>query len=796
VDFNLDVGWKFIKQDVTGAEAPTFDDSKWTDVSLPYSYNETDTYTHLGPGMADGEIGQYAGIAWYRKHFTVPMELSGRKIFVEFQGVRQRGTVYINGTKAGMNETGFVPFGFDLTPNIKFGQDNVLAVQCDNSFPMSVLGTTDNIAWHNPHWHPNFGGIVSDVYLHVTDLLHVTLPLVMDLKTSGIYVHADNVTNAAAPITVEAQIQNEYASAKDVAITAKIIDAMGNDALVLSDMQTVQPMQMVVSKTTGMLTNPNLWSPANPYLYTVQVILKDAGQVVDVAEAPLGVRTFKFSASSGLTVNGQPLKLHGWGQKPTNSWAGLGAGVPDWMHEYSMRMMKQGNGNFVRWGHCAGSPANIRLSDRYGVITLQPGVDAEAATGGAGGLDGTTVGAAWTLRVAAFGAVITYFRNNPSIFIWEGGNKAGATSSADIMTVRTVKDTLDPTRAFTMRVATNTADLHFFDVLESTLGAEYATGSMLGVFEGEYNRFESPRRVWDPLTPPHTGWTNPPAGSQQWQTAQDSEQSSVEQAIEWNGFAKNPGHSGGANWHFSDEPTHRRVFTDVARDSGEVDAVRLAKDSYYAVQAMWSDTPQVHIVGHWTYPANTTKTVYVVSNTDSVELFVNGTSLGMKTPTNGYLFTFPGVAWKAGTIKAVGTKGTAQATDTKTTAGPPAAIKLTATTASGGWRADGADIAILDVQVVDSMGNTVPSDEARVDFALTGPGTWRGGYNSGTANSTNNTYLNTEGGYNRIFVRSTSMPGDVTVTATRNGLTQGTVTVTSVPVDNTGGLSTTMPATL
>jgi beta-galactosidase len=227
-----------------------------------------------------------------------------------------------------------------------------------------------------------------------------------------------------------------------------------------------------------------------------------------------------------------------------------------------------------------------------------------------------------------------------------------------------------------------------------------------------------------------------------------------------------------------------------------VDAVRLPKDSYYAVQAMWSDTPQVHIVGHWTYPANTTKTVYVISNTDSVELFVNGTSLGKKTPTSGSLFTFPAVAWKAGTIKAVGTKGTAQVTDTKNSAGAAAAIKLTATTASGGWRADGADIAIIDVAVVDSMGNTVPNDEARVDFAMTGPGIWRGGYNSGIANSTNNTYLNTEGGVNRIFVRSTTMPGDVTVTATRNGLTQGTVTVTSVAVDNTGGLSTTMPATL
>jgi beta-galactosidase len=134
--------------------------------------------------------------------------------------------------------------------------------------------------------------------------------------------------------------------------------------------------------------------------------------------------------------------------------------------------------------------------------------------------------------------------------------------------------------------------------------------------------------------------------------------------------------------------------------------------------------------------------------------------------------------------------------DQKTTAGAAHHIQLTSKTAQGGWRADGADIAIIDVEVVDAMGNRVPDDEARVDFTMTGPGIWRGGYNSGIANSTNNKYLNTEQGINRVFVRSTTMPGAVVVNATRTGLMPGTVTVTSTPVDNTGGLSTTMPASL
>jgi beta-galactosidase len=798
VDFNFNVGWKFLKMDVTGAEAPAFDDSAWANVSTPHTYNDVDTYTHLGPGMVNGEIGQYTGVGWYRKHFTVPAEFADRKIFIEFQSVRQRGTVFINGTKLGFSETGFVPFGFDLTSNIKFGQDNVLAVQCDNTFPMNATGSSDPLAWHDPHWHPNFGGITSDVYLHVMDKLYVTLPLVTNLQTSGIYVHADNVSNASAAITVEAQIKNEYAAPKSVTITATVLDDSAATVLTLHDTQMIAPGQSVVSKPTAMLANPKLWSPESPNLYTVQVALNADGQTADVATVPLGVRFYKFSAANGITLNGQPYKLHGWGQKPTNSWAGLGAAVPDWMQDFSMRMMRQAGGNFVRWGHCAGSAANIRASDKYGLIVLQPGVEAEEATAGANAAaNGNTVGAAWMVRVEAFRAVITYFRNNPSIFIWEGGNKAANTAPADIQVVRTIKDMLDPTRVFTMRVATNAPDLHFFDVLESTLGAEYTAGLGLGVFEGEYDRFESPRRVWDPLTPPYVGWTNP-AGPQDWATAQDAESSVVDEVAEWDGFLKNTGHAGGANWHFTDEPTHRRVFTDVARDSGEVDAVRLPKESYYAVQAMWSNTPQVYLVGHWSYKAGQTKTVNVVSNCPSVELFVNGVSVGKSSsPTNGFLFSFPNVAWQQGTIKAVGTKGGVTVTSQKSTAGAPDHLKLTSTTGPDGWRADGADIAMIDVEVVDKLGVRVPTDQARVDFTTSGTeGVWRGGYNSGVANSTNNTYLNTEAGINRVFVRSTTKPGAFSVTATRAGLMPATVMLTSVPFALTGGLSTEMPARL
>jgi beta-galactosidase len=192
---------------------------------------------------------------------------------------------------------------------------------------------------------------------------------------------------------------------------------------------------------------------------------------------------------------------------------------------------------------------------------------------------------------------------------------------------------------------------------------------------------------------------------------------------------------------------------------------------------------------------------------DSVEFFVNGASRGKLTqPENGYLYAFPNIAFTPGTIKAVGYKGgVAVAQHELKTAGAPAAIKLTLHTAPGGLRADGEDVALIDFEVVDASGERCPTDDARVDFtwesvgravSATGPAIWRGGYNSGKTNSTNNLYLNTEDGINRVAMRSTLLPGTIKLTATREGLQPATITFDSKPVAVVDGLSQATPQTL
>lgn len=231
LNFNLD--WRFTHDDLNLAAG--FDDRQWAAVSAPHTYNDTDTFDNGSIPGHRGEQDQWSGRTWYRKTFEVPGSWKGKKVTIEFEAVRQVAEVYLNGRLLGVCKTGFTPFGFDLTPTLRFGEANVLAVMCDNRFmkdpmpgqsgrdtnlaQMSAKANeaipedvnriqADQIPWNNPHWHPAHGGLYRNVRLHVTDPLHISLPLYSFLGTTGPYVYATDISQASARIGVEVPVEN------------------------------------------------------------------------------------------------------------------------------------------------------------------------------------------------------------------------------------------------------------------------------------------------------------------------------------------------------------------------------------------------------------------------------------------------------------------------------------------------------------------------------------------------------------------------------------------------------------
>ncbi|HVM61297.1 MAG TPA: DUF4982 domain-containing protein [Verrucomicrobiae bacterium] len=816
VTLNFDPDWKFIRADVPQAHAVDFDDQAWTVVSAPHTYNDVDTFDDYSLGGMRGEINQWSGRTWYRKTFALPESFRGKRVYIEFEAVRQVAEVYFNGHDLGACKNGFVPFGFDLTPYCEFGRPNVLAVMCDNRFMVSDIAGADTarrgsasatnsvapktladyervvnatlpqdakelqanrIPWNNPQWHPAMGGMYRNVRLYVTDPLHVTLPLYDYLQTVGPYAYATKLSPESADVSIEVPLENGRHMDEPVTVQAEIRGRDGRPVLTRSETGTLAAGAHHTTTLSFTIPNPQLWEPDYPYLYHVVCSLRVGNETADSCEIPLGIRAVHWDVKTGFWINGHHLKLHGWGQRPTDEWPGLGTAQPDWLHFYTLQLMKDAGANFIRWGHCAGGVGMIRAGDELGLITDQPGVDGEA----------DTVGAAWKVRTDAFRDVIVYFRNDPSILIWEGGNQKVSRAHAEEL--RGIKDRYDPHggRAYAHRRADETTG-EFMDISIGTEGSHEV--SRLPVVEGEYDREESPRRVWDDFSPPEFGY--PEAKGQTYDLT--SEQFAVNEVGQYVRKIGAPSHCGGGNWLFSDTTSGCRNTAEVDRASGEVDGVRLPKEAYYVCQTIFRSDPQIHIIGHWTYPAGTKKTVYVASNCQDVELRVNGKSLGHGTSSDRYLFHFPDVAWEPGEIEAVGyNDGLPVATNVIRAAGPPVALRLTSIVGPGGLRADGSDIALIDVEAVDANGDRCPTFQGRVDFTCDGPAIWRGGYNSGKTNTINSNHLDLECGINRVAVRSTLQPGEITITARSAELKTGRVTIASHPFAVADGWTSVIP---
>jgi beta-galactosidase len=849
--YNFNPGWKFAFGDAAGADQPGFNDAAWQDVSLPHTWNETDTYrayiSHSGGDQSEKMIG----VGWYRKHFKLPASAEGQKVFIQFDGMRQAGRFFVNGQAVGKYENGVTAVGIDISNVAKFGgQDNVLAVKVDNSTDYKEEATGTAFEWNAKDFNPNFGGLNRDSTLIVAGRIYQTLPLYENLKTTGIYVYpqAIDLAKKTADVKVEAEVVNETGDYASITLSAVVVDADGNVRAKLDgNTSDLVQGQSEVFTASGQLAGARFWDVKDPYLYHVYTMLSVNGKVVDVCDTTTGFRQTEFKGgvgTGGVWLNGRFVWLTGYAMRSANDWPGLGGGYPDWMHDYTLSMVRESHGNYMRWMHVSPQRADVAACDRMGIVSVCPAGDKERLV----------TGRQWDQRAEVMRASMIFFRNNPSIFFWEAGNTI--VTPEQMVQMVAMRKQWDPHGGRVMGTRDNdlpaenkalTPVSEYYGVMigqapqaDAITGDDIFRGYAIArrdkapLIETEDFRDEAGRNIWDDFTPPYFGF-KPKAG-----TAKDgrpvdtwhwnSETFCLAAAMRYASYTRNmisntdPAHSKWSAYcsiYFADSDADgRQQGSYVLRVSGKVDGVRIPKQLYYVSRVMQNEQPDIHIIGHWNYPANTKKAMYVAAtHCDQVELFVNGKSVGTQTKPfkfvdnyggrtmgsaemaasldSGYIYAFPDVVFAPGSVKAVATKGGKVVAQYEIqTAGEPAAIKLTTHTNPKGLQADGSDVALVDFEVVDAQGRRVPTDEARVDFAVSGPLVWRGGFNASKLDTTNNLYLDTDCGINRVAVRSTMTPGTITVTATRAGLKPATVTIESKPVPIVAGLETEMPPRL
>lgn len=794
-------------------------------VTLPHAWNEDESFKVSTYEMPTGEV-------WYKKKFKLPEEViaeigeNGKHVFIEFEGARQGAEVFLNGNRLGLSENGVMAFGFDLTPYIKEGE-NLIEVRTDNSWNYKEEATGSTWQWQHKSFNVNYGGLPKNVKLHVVDPVYQTLPLFSNLGTTGTYIYGSeyDVPTGTVTINVESEVHNSTDKPVTRALDVTVSDPDGKTvANFEGESKTIPAGGMVTLHAAKRVSGLNFWSWGYGYLYDVTTSLKGGNDSDDVTTTT-GFRKIEFK-NGMIYLNDRVMMVHGYAQRSTNEWPGVGQAVPAWLSDYSNDLLVKSGGNLVRWMHTTPGKQDIESCDRVGLVQAMPAGDSEK----------DVTGRKWTQRLEVMRDAIIYNRNSPSILFYECGNQR--ISGQHMKEMIALRNQYDPYggRAIGSR--------EMLDKPEAEYGGEmlYVNKSdTKPMWMMEYCRDEALRFYWNawsyPFHPEGDGplYRNAPATAYN----HNNDEFVAELVRRWYDYwLERPGsgtkvNSGGAKIIFSDTQSHGRS-ADNYRVSGVVDPMRVEKDAFYAHQVMWDGwvddlAPRTYIVGHWNYePGFTVPTVYVVSNADSVVLVQNGNVIKPTSHDYKFLYTFKDVKYEGDKLTAIAydKDGKEVSRDEKITAGTPVALKLTAIENPTGWKANGNDVVLVQYEVVDANGRRCPLDNRLVKFTLKGLAEWRGGIakNKPFGFSTNQAALTSksasdegsnpefdkkrkatlnhvlcdtlpvECGVNRVMLRSLNKPGKVRLIAMAEGLPEAEIEFTTIPVEVINGLTSYMPS--
>ncbi|MFI2628934.1 glycoside hydrolase family 2 TIM barrel-domain containing protein [Streptomyces collinus] len=794
------------------AHLPGHDDSGWREIAVPHDWSieQTPTTEH---GTTSGTGFLPGGLGWYRLAFTLPPALAGKRISVEFDGVYMDSTVYCNGKEAGRHPYGYTGFALDLTDLVHTDgtTGNVIAVKVQNRLPSS-------------RWYSG-SGIYREARLVITEPVHVA--------RWGTRVTTPEISAERALVRVATSVVNASGTDADVEVVSRIVDRKGWTVARTSSAAAVTAERTATATQELTVRRPELWDFETPHRYTLHTELRVGGRTADTYRTVFGFRTFRFDPDEGFFLNGTHHKIKGVDLH--HDLGALGAAVSIDAVRRQLEIMRSMGVNALRTSHNPPAPEVIQVCEELGVVMLVEAFDCWRT--GKNRYDYGRFFDEWCEKDAT--EMVLAARNSPAVLSWSIGNEVpDSTSTAGLAMADRIIDAIraaDDTRPLVigsdkyrrLPAKGSAADLMLAKL--DGLGLNYNTAKSvdqlhaayphLFLFESESSSETSTRGAYQEPEHLNTGENHTPG--RRATSSYDNNLASWTMSGEY-GHKKDRDRkwfAGQFLWSGIDyigEPTPYDVFPVKASFFGAVDTAGFPKDMYHLFRSQWTGEPMVHLLPMtWNHSEGDTVEVWAYANVGTVELYLNGRSLGVrrfdtKKTVDGrtYLETteatgddktftdgpYPGsytspngsagklhLTWKVpfepGELKAVARRdGKVVATDVLRTAGAPHAIRLTADRTS--LAADGRSLVFVTAEVVDRRGVVVPGAEHLLSFEVAGG--FLAGLDNGRQESAERYQASTRTAFHGkalAIVRSGTKAGAVKVTARAEGLRTGTATV-------------------
>jgi beta-galactosidase len=746
-----------------------FDDSKWRPLNLPHDWAVELPFVHDEAQNSHGfkPIGRRypeTSVGWYRREFDIPASDLGRRITFEFDGAFGSVLIFVNGCFIGRNDNGYAPFRFDVTDFLSYGAKNCIVARVDASF--------------GDGWFYEGAGIYRHVWLTKTDALHFGHweSTVRSALTTSATKAASSV---GATLTLATIVQNEGKQAETAKVSWQILDGAGKTvATAESATQSIAVDGSASFTAAAKLANPSLWSVEAPTLYSAIVTVEAGGKPRDAERVNFGVRTAEFTADKGFFLNGKSVKIQGTCNHQDH--AGVGAAVPDRLQWFRLGVLREMGGNAVRTSHNMPTPEWVEACDRMGMMMMCETRQMSSSPEG----------------MAQLEAMVKRYRNSPSIILWSIGNEEwqlqnemaeeGAKIGATM--VRRVHE-LDPTRVVSAAVngdnekgVSDSFDIIGFNYGLSLPDKYHQEHPTRPIYGSETSSAISTRGVY--ATDPLRNTVNAYDSVVRWgETAEEW----------WKFYGTREWEAGGFAWtgfDYRGEPTPYG-WPSINSQFGIVDMCGFPKDTFYYYKAWWGKEPALHLFPHWNFEGREGEEipVWVYSNLDEVELFVNGQSQGsQKVPHLGH------VQWKVkylpGAIEARGSKdGKVVLTEKRETTGPAVSIRLTADRME--IDADGEDVALLKVEALDKDGRSVATAGNLIGFNISGEGKLIG-VGNGDPNcqeGDKEPKRSLFSGLAQVIVQSSKRPGEIHIEAVKSGwdgpeLTPAKLVITTKKVES------------